>query len=180
MDINGFREPQSPWFFTQPPMYLTETQVRGIIAPKKNTDPTFDSRFAGYAAPMEDGRLVTDYRSKCELNIPTGSQYASRRFMQRNAESIITQSRNRQAEKTGAGLAFDSRTDVPAMATVKCTPDECGYRLNQPKGVGVERQEGVPQLFGTFATSRPSYFEPAQPPLTQVDEGGRNSTRGRY
>ena len=180
MDINRFREPQSPWFFSQPATYLVERHVNRTYAPRKDTPPTEDSRFPGYAAPMDDGRLVTDYRSRCEVNIPTGEQFAARGFMQRNADAIIMQSRRRYAERTGAGRVFDSRTDVPAQLTVHCTETECGYRPNVPKGVGVERRETTPLLFGTFAMSRPSWSVPAQPPLTQNQEGGRNSTRGLF
>ena len=180
MDLDGFREPQSPWFFSQPPTYLTETRVQQLIAPKKNTDPTMDNRFPGWAAPMEDARLVTDYRPKCAVNIPAGEQFATRKFLQKNADSIIQQSRNRQAEKTGAGMAFDSRTDIPTQSIVFCTPDECGYQPNVLEGVGTSRSEPVPTLFGTFAMSRASFMEPAKPSLTQRQEGGRNSIRGMF
>ncbi len=180
MDLNGFREPQSPFFFSQPPTYLVDTRVQQLIAPKKNTDPTPDSRFAGWAAPMEDARVATDYRPKCAVNIPAGEQYATKAFLQKNAERIMQQSRNRQAEKTGAGMAFDSRTDVPVQSIVFCTPDDCGYQPNVLEGVGTSRSEPVPQLFGTFAMSRPSYFEPAKPTLTQRQEGGRNTVRGVF
>ena len=180
MDVDGFREPQSPWFFSQPPTYLVESGVNRVIAPRKDTPPTQDNRFPGYAAPMDDGRLVTDYRTHCAVNIPTGQQFATRGFMQRNGDAIIMQSRRRYAERTGAGRPFDSRTDVPTQYTVKCDQQSCGYRPNEPKGVGVERREPVPQLFGTFAISRPSWHTPAQPPLTQRQEGGRNSVRGVF
>ena len=180
MDINGFREPQSPWFFTQPPTYLTEIQVNRVVAPKRNTDPTPDSRFPGWSAPMEDGRAQTDYRPKCAVNFAAGTQFAGRRFMQHNAEQIIQQSRNRQAEKNGAGMSYDSITEVPAQMYVYCSPDQCDYQMNMSKGVGVERSESVPPLFGTFATSRPSLLTPAQPTLTRMYEGGRNSVRGVF
>ena len=36
--------------------------------------PTEDSRFPGWAAVMTDGRLVTDYRSSRETNIPVRAQ----------------------------------------------------------------------------------------------------------
>jgi hypothetical protein len=180
MDLDGFREPQSPWFFSQPPTYLVEARVNRVVADKKDTAPTQDARFPGYAAPMDDGRLVTDYRTHCAVNIPTGQQFASRKFMQRNGEAIIMESRRRQASRAGAGMAFDSRTDVPAQLTVHCDAQSCGYRPNVAKGVGVERREPTPFLFGTFAMSRPSWGIPAEPPLTMREEGGRNSVRGLF
>lgn len=178
MDLKGFREAQSPWFFSQPPTRLVEINLQNKTAPRKDTQPTPDARFSGWAAPMEDGRLVTDYRSKCEVNFPTGTQFATRQFMQRNADEIMKASRKRQASAAGAGLSFDSRTDVPAQMFVRCSTDSCYYTQNVSEGVGVERIEGSsPPLFGTFSISRASWMTPAQPTLTTKFEGGRNSLR---
>jgi hypothetical protein len=129
---------------------------------------------------MEDGRLVTDYRAHCEVNMPTGTQFASRRFMQKNAEDLIRQSRTRQANLTGAGLAYDSATEMPAVAFVKCDTAECRFSRGTPTGVGIERTEGCPELFGTFARSKPSWSKPAAPPLTKRYEGRRNTPRGNF
>lgn len=179
MDLDGFREAQSPFFFNQPPTWLVEAGVKKQGNEKKSQmTPTPDNRFPGWAAPMSDGRICTDYRSKCELNIPTGMQFASRQFMQRNAEAIIQKSRQRQAELSGAGMAYDSRTDVPASSLVKCDTEMCSYYPYVEGGVGTERQENVPELFGTFSPSRPSLQRPAEPILTTKYEGGRNTVRG--
>lgn len=181
MDLQGFRETQSPWVFTQPPTRLVEVQVGRLEAPKKDTQPTPDSRYAGWAAPMSDGRVGTDYRPKCEANMPVGTQFATRQFMQKNAEQLMMLSRKRQAQQTGAGLAYDSRTDVPAESLIRCSPNECRTVLNASNGVGVERVEGSsPELFGTFATSRASFFMPATPSITKKYEGGRNTPRGIF
>ena len=85
MDSEGYRKPQSPWFFTQPDTYAVDQQARRATVPKVNTEPTRDSRYPGWAATMSDGRLVTDYRSRCEVNIPTGMQFATKKFLQKNA-----------------------------------------------------------------------------------------------
>ena len=181
MDLQGFRETQSPWVFTQPPTRLVEIQVGRLEAPKKDTAPTPDSRFAGWAAPMSDGRIGTDYRPKCEANMPVGTQFTTRQFMQRNAEELMKLSRKRQAQQTGAGRAFDSRTDVPAASLVRCSPNECKTIVNSENGIGVERVEGSsPELFGTFAMSRASWMTPAKPSITTKYEGGRNSIRGIF
>ena len=178
MDINGFREAQSPWFFNQPPTYLVEVKNTALVTKTApNTLPTQDSRYPGWAAPMSDGRISTDYRTHCELNIPTGMQYASRRFMQRNAESLITQARKRQASSTGAGLSYDASTVMPAAAYVGCDTGKCTMRMVNPHGVGLQRRENVPELFGTFAESYPSIGTPAKPALTRKEEGGRNTRR---
>ena len=181
MDLQGFRETQSPWVFTQPPERLVEIQVGRLEAPKVNTAPTPDARFAGWAAPMSDGRVGTDYRPKCEANMPTGTQFATRQFMQRNAEHLMNLSRTRQAQQTGAGMSYDSRTDVPAAALVRCSPNECKVIMNAEDGIGVERVEGsTPDLFGTFAMSRASLMTPASPSITRRYEGGRNTPRGVF
>jgi hypothetical protein len=179
MDSDGFRTPQSPWFFTQPAQVLIEANAVNRVAPKKGSDPTPDNRFPGWAAVMDDGRLATDYRPRCAVNIPTGSQYATRQFMQANGEALMNQSRQRQAALTGAGLAYDSSTEVPPVAYVTCAATgKCGYQPNMPRGVGIERSEPIPELFGTFASSRPSMWRPAAPRGTTKYEGGRNTPRG--
>ena len=55
MDVNGFREAQSPFFFTQPPQTLVETRVKSVAVATKTTAPTGDNRYPGYAAMMSDG-----------------------------------------------------------------------------------------------------------------------------
>jgi hypothetical protein len=180
MDINGFREAQSPWFFTQPPTYLVETRATAVVVPTKTTAPVQDNRFPGWAAPMEDGRLVTDYRSQCELNIPAGMQYATTRFMQRNASEIMEKARHRQSVIAGAGLPYDSVTEMPAAAYVNCDAFTCSVTRGVSNGVGLVRKEPVPELFGTFSRSRPSILEPAKPLGTRTEEGGRNTVRGVF
>lgn len=180
MDVNGFREAQSPWFFSQPPTYLVETRSTKAAIVQKQTLPTQDNRFPGWAAPMNDGRIITDYRSQCELNIPTGMQAASRQFMQRNAVDIIHKSRDRQILATGAGLPYDASTVMPPLGYVSCDEFNCRVTPNLQKGVGIERVEGCPKLFGTFAESRPSIVNPIKPMITQKYEGGRNTVRGVF
>lgn len=179
MDINGFRTPQSPWFFTQPPTTLVDIRNSERTPEKqKKSLPTQDNRYPGWAAPMSDGRLVTDYRPRCELKVPAGSQFATRLFMQRNADSIMSQSRKRQAINTGAGLSYDGTTEMPAAEYVKCGKSECKIRTAYSEGVGIVRLESVPALFGTFSAKSASILSPAKPSLTQIQEGGRNSVRG--
>lgn len=177
MDINGFREPQSPWFFTQPPEYLVETRVKKLEAPTKGTEPTPDNRYHGWAAPMEDGRLATDYRPKCSANIATGTQFATRRWMQDNAESIINLSQRRSAELVGAGRSYMPMEPAP-VAYIKCNTDECRYTPVEGNGIGVKRTENVPELFGTFAPSAPHVGVVDKPLMTMYYEGGRNTPRG--
>lgn len=180
MDINGFREPQSPWFFTQPPEYLVEVRAKNVEIPSKKVLPAPDNRHPGWAAPMDDARLVTDYRSHCAVNIPTGQQFVTRGWMQRNAEQLMTLSRNRQAETAGAGRSYDARIEAAPAAYVKCDPNSCHFTAGSPNGIGVERKEYVPTLFGTFAPSQPHASVRDDPMLTKSYEGGRNTVRGKF
>ena len=75
-------------------------------------------------------------------------------------------------------MAFDSRTVVPAETVVQCDAEKCVYSRYVEGGIGVERQETVPELFGTFSYSRASIQTPAEPMITRIYEGGRNSIRG--
>lgn len=176
MDVNGFREAQSPFFFNQPPTYLVEvTTARVALPPQKTTLPTPDSRFPGYAAPMSDGRGITDYRAHCETSIPSHQSYAVRHWMQRNGDQILTTSRARQAAATGAGRPM-ADTEMPARSFVQCDPQVCARQAGSPIGVGQVRRETVPPLFGTFGGSGRFGTTP-RVPLTTNYEGGRNTPR---
>lgn len=180
MDVNGFRDPQSPWLFTSANNHVIEARVRGVEAPSRDTYPTPDSRYPGWAAPMEDGRIATDYRPRCSKNIPTGQQFATRGWMQRNAEELMNLSRKRQAQLAGAGQTYDPHIEVGPSAYIKCDPTGCSYTEVNGQGVGVERREHVPDLFGTFAQSSPFFGTQDVPIQTLYEEGGRNTRRGFF
>jgi hypothetical protein len=179
MDANGFRKGQAPDFFSHPTDYSVETRVKNLEAPSKNTAPTPDNRYAGFAAQMNDGRIITDYRPHCDQNIATGSQFASRQWLQHNANQIIRLSRDRQASAAGAGMGYDSTIEVPPIGYVMCDESDCGYVGANPRGIGIERRDRAAPLFGTFAQSRPVARKDS-PQLTTLYEGGRNSVRGLY
>ena len=141
-----------------------------------------DNRYPAYAALMSDARLVTDYRSKCEKNIPVGKQFATHQFMVNNADMLMDESRKRQAIWNGAvfGLAA---TQPPAAVIQRCTVDNATFTpTNNVMGIGIERQsEGVPYLFGTFEvepTASELMRDKRIVSLTTRYEGGRNSIRG--
>lgn len=145
-------------------------------------EPAPDSRYPAYAALMSDARLVTDYRSKCEKNVPVGQQFATHQFMVHNANALIEESRKRQAIWNGAlfGLAA---TQPPPATVQRCDADGCRFEGNRDIfGLGIERaSEPLPALFGTFETD-PGMTERAKDvrrvALTTRYEGGRNSMRG--
>jgi hypothetical protein len=179
MDINGFRTPQSPWFFSNTPTPYAETQAINVSVPRSSNTPTPDNRYPGFVASMNDGRIFTDFRSKCEVNIPSGSQFAVTRFLQHNANSIISQSRKRQAARAAAGSYYDSSTVPPHSLIQSCTEYSCSVSPGTKGGIGLTRHEEVPFLFGTFAESGCTKKE-SKPLLTQSQEGGRNSVRGVF
>jgi len=180
MNDDGYRLPQSPWFFSQPSKQHVAQQARAATVPKQSTQPTQDSRYAGWAAPMEDGRLATDYRSHCEVNIPTGMQFATKSFLQTHAEEIMDTTRRRQAEAVGASLPYNSVVRMPARRYVKCDTMQCYTKEGHTRGLGTERMESVPELFGTFAPTYATDAAPSQPLMTRKYEGGRNTPRGVF
>jgi len=152
---------------------------RKIDLPGKRTIPLEDYRYPGFALPMEDGRLVTDYRSKCEYNV-TPSQYGNslRAWSQHNADAIIQTSRHRQADIAGAYYR-SANTVIPAKQEQRCNAFDCVFSVTGIKdGIGIERDERVPFLFGTFAKENQE-APPKRIFLTDIYEGGRNTPHGR-
>lgn len=183
MDSHFFRVPTKP----NPYKYnmLSSSQAEKVatttIVSARNTAPSQDNRFPGWAAPMADGRLVTDYRPHCNENIPAGSQYATKEWVQKNTDEIIALSRKRQAEMTGAIYGLDPSVVPPPENIQKCDPMGCDIMpTSAPDGIGLERvYDKAPALFGTF--SYPVQKDPYPPKigLNKVFEQGRNSPRGR-
>lgn len=141
-----------------------------------------DNRYPAYAALMSDARLVTDYRSKCEKNVPVGKQFATHQFMVNNADMLMEESRKRQALWNGAVFGLAATQPPPAIIQ-HCTADHATFKVtNDIMGFGIERQsEGVPHLFGTFEiepTANELGRDKRLVSLTTRYEGGRNSIRG--
>jgi len=179
LDQPGFTKDTRPNLFHN----LTfGTEYREAQKVLKDTHPTRDSRYPAYAAPMDDGRLVTDYRPKCTKNIQADKQFNTKIWMINHATDMIHESRKRQVEWTGASLTM-ANTVPPPADIVHSTPfysevNSTGFT----DGIGVERSNTpAPMLFGTFQ------FEPTMSELrnnrknTSLNvfyEGGRNSKRG--
>ena len=177
MDSKLFRLPTSPNFYAAianaNPFDPSEQQ-------KRCQAPTPDSRFPGWAAPMADGRLVSDYQNHCSKNIPVGYQFATKEWMTNHATDIIRVGRERFSEKTGAIYGLDKTVVPPPAMIVACKTYDCERKMvEQPGGIGVERADSAaPQLFGTWESS--SLGSPEKPRVagTTVYEGGRNTPRG--
>jgi hypothetical protein len=175
MDSKFFRKT------TDPNYYAKSQHAEPRIQPANRLSlPTQDTRFPGYAfSGAEDGRMITDYRPRCSQNVPAGSQYATKNWMVHEADSIIEVSRKRQATYTGAIYGTDNSVVPRAEMAVKCVPMGCEYSEVVAGGIGVERMDKAPELFGTF--SFPTLSPPPAPKtaLTTHFEGGRNTVRGQ-
>lgn len=178
MDAKLFRLPTTPNFYaaaqaTNPFDVESRGAYSQLAAP--------NSRYPGYAAPMSDARLVTDYRNHCSRNVPAGKQFATKEWMTTNALNLIELSRKRQADAAGAIYGADPSTVPPPVATVDCSAFECRVtKTEAPGGIGTERAStATPALFGTWeplvrTKDAPKPFLA----LTSVYEGGRNTPRG--
>ena len=107
MDSKFFRVPTNPNYYESITNSQAESVAKKTIVSQRDTVPSRDSRFPGFAAPLDDGRLVTDYRPHCNENIPAGLQYGTKEWVQQNTDSIIEVSRARQARITGAIYGID-------------------------------------------------------------------------
>jgi len=176
MDAQDFRLPTNPNLF--PSYNVSPKQVESQL-----TQPaeSLNARYPGYAAMASDGNVFTDYRPQCTKNIPVGQQFATRQWLQHNAEQLIQVSRDRQAKAVGAAF-LNASTIPPPVAYVKCQTDKCAYYPGQNSSdqipTGIEREDKAPELFGTFAFAyRSTPPKPKQLTTTRY-EGGRNSPRG--
>jgi len=177
MDARLFRLPTKPNFFaaaaTANPFDVHQRQ-------KFSQLPTEDIRFPGWAAPMSDGRLVTNYQNHCSQNIPSGNQFATKEWMTHNATELIQVSRDRNARQTGAIYGLDTSVVPSPASIVECTRSDCTRTATHiGGGIGTERYpNAVPELFGTWETPATGRVSMANVPTTLRYEGGRNTPRG--
>jgi hypothetical protein len=175
MDAKLFRLPTNPNFYSG-----IATANPFDVGQQQGQPPTPDARFPGWAAPMADGRLVSDYRNHCSVNVPTGSQFATKEWMTKNATDIIRMGRERMAEKTGSIYGLDSSVVPPPAMVVKCQTNDCErVTTNFAGGIGMERADvDTPELFGTWTSDTLSAAPKPAVALTTRFEGGRNTPRG--
>ena len=176
MDSQQFRLPTYPDF--RP---ITRSDFKALTKDKSvDTGPIPDNRYPEYASVMEDARLATDYRPHCAANIVSPEQGNSlRSWYQHNGDALIQVSRKRQGERAGAQYTMASTVPPPRQIQL-CSPFECKMSRNPSRsGIGLERQETVPDLFGTFNSEPQLQKSVEREFLTQTFEGGRNTSRGR-
>ena len=178
MDSKLFRLPTEPNFYKS----IENASPVNTKHRQPGVFPAPDSRFPGWAGPMSDARLVTDYSTHCSRNIPVGKQYPTTLWMQRNAEGIIDYSRHQTAVMTGSILPFEKGVVPPPTSIVSCSRSGCQVTgTNMQGGIGTERHESeLPELFGTYSSSYiiPPIVQKPKTDGTRNYEGGRNSLRG--
>jgi hypothetical protein len=179
MDRKGFRIRSEPDLIPNPPRTIVNQEtIREFEATK--TIPAPDSRFHAYAAPMSDGRLVTDYRDKCVTRAPPGTQFAVKGWTVQNTDEIIRLSRDRQVQLTGQSVGT-ANTELPPAQYQHCSPYSCDIQdSGYAYGIGIERMDKAPELFGTF-TFPPSAATLAKnttsTSLNRISEYGRNTPK---
>lgn len=103
---------------------------------------------------MSDGRLFTDYRTKCMVsndltnqlkdNTITVSSYESRLYLQRNAEKLMAQYAQDAANNLMCGPCTRPFTDpgtmLPEKYVIKCDKVSCSRSETNPIGLGDGRQ----------------------------------------
>jgi len=178
MDSKGFRVRGIPNLNAQPTAWFVQNETTREVNATKTT-PAPDSRYWAYAAMMADGRLVTDYRQACVTRAPPGAQFATKQWTVHNADEIMRISRDRQMQNTGQALGT-ANTELPAALYQSCSPYGCQFTAGSDIGVGIERTDPAPPLFGTFAV-QPDMETLANnsehTALTTHFEYGRNTAR---
>jgi len=181
----GFSRDTYPNLYHNPPFGTEyDAATTAALAPIKDVYPARDSRYPAYAAPLEDGRLVTDYRPKCTKNIAPADQFNTKKWMITHADELMEESRRRQVEWTGASLGMANTVPPPANMVHSNPFYSEVSQTNLRNGIGVERANAAaPDLFGTFR------YEPTMAEiqnnrkniaLNSYQEGGRNSVRGVF
>lgn len=185
LNQSGFSRDTLPNLYHNPP-FGTEYRAaqKAYIPPAKDIYPARDSRYPAYAGPMQDGRLVTDYRPQCSKNITPANQFSTKLWMINHANEVMEESRRRQIEWTGASLAMANTMPPPADIVHSNVFYSEVNPTNLKYGIGVERANTpCPSLFGTF-TYDPTMLEIRNNRknigLTNFYEGGRNSPRGIF
>lgn len=180
MDAKLFRLPTSPNYYAP----LQSTPPAPVRDVRNGLLPAPDNRYEGWAGPMSDGRLVTDYTQHSSKNVPAGQQFPTKAWMQKHGNEIIGHSRKVAEMATGSIFPFDSEVVPPAESIMTCKKSGCSRKMTDAEGgLGMVRGNGgVPELFGTFHSEESSHLGDMVTHLegTTSYEGGRNSIRGRY
>ena len=88
LDQPGFVRDTRPNLYHNP-SFGTEYRVAQKAYVQKDATPARDNRYAAYAGPMQDARLVTDYRPKCTKNISPAYQFNTKLWMIHHTDEMI-------------------------------------------------------------------------------------------
>ena len=181
----GFNRDTEPNFYRSPTFGTEYREARtAYVPPIKDAYPARSSRYPAYAATLEDGRLVTDYRSQCTKSVTAGNQYHTKLWLIHHAEEIMEEARQRQVEWSGASLPMANTVPPPANIVHSTKFYSEINPTNLKNGLGVERANAkAPGLFGTFSyepTMEEMRMNRKNIGLTTRMEGGRNSVRGKF
>jgi len=149
MDRKGFRLVSQPDLIVHPSATIVNQETtRECNASKTVAAP--DPRYPAYAGMMEDGNFITDYRQACIGRAPPGTQFAVKQWTVANTDEIIRISRKRQAQNTGQVFG-SANTEAPPVEIQKCNTERCSMVPTYARhGIGLERTDSAPPLFGTF------------------------------
>jgi hypothetical protein len=102
---------------------------------------------------MSDGRLFTDYRSRCDVNLqqmwetmPMSGSYDYRQQLIRNGEKILGHWRDEARQVAACGTCkapFDIGTMLPEKDVFKCDKVQCVRVTKDPNGLGTGRSYGA-------------------------------------
>ena len=179
MDSQGFREPvQADWALPPSKNEIDVEYKRELNSTRVRVAP--DNRYLAYGSILEDGRAFTDYNNRCKTRAPPGLQFETKQAVVNGAENWMYTQRERIANAVGQ-VYGTSATEPAAELFQSCTPEGCHFSPGEPNGIGLERRETVPELFGTFtfpvtSEARPNVEKIA---LNQERLFGRN-TQSRW
>lgn len=100
---------------------------------------------------MADGRLFTDYRPRCDINMqyqprPAVGSYEYRQFLIRNADNVIGEHRDAAFTKAYSGPCvqpFETATMLPEADAFVCDKVSCRCESRNPTGLGTGRDYGM-------------------------------------
>jgi len=165
MDSSGFRKGQE--------IHTIKPNESIISSSESYILPADDPRYTGFAAIMNDGREFTDYRQPCQTRVEYSLQAGVKRWLVGNTDNIINISRDRQGQNSGHFFGLQNLAP-PAKLVQVCDSMSCKINAGDSSGLGIERSDQCPELFGTFQ-GKPNTQNNKNIGLNSENYGGRNT-----
>lgn len=112
-----------------------------------------ENKHWGCPPRMSDGRLFTDYRPRCDVNLqpmwesaPLSGSYDYRQMMIQNGEKLLGGWREEARKVAACGTCkspFDIGTMLPEQDVFKCDKVQCVRIKKDPMGLGTGRSYGA-------------------------------------